>query len=246
MWKVFMDKKLKLLQGVFAVSAIIVILFFARYFKELSVQSLLDFTPESPALAALVFLGLYCLKAFVLFIPLTVLYLGAGVLFPVGWAFVLTYFCLIVESSIGFFLGRRLGRKRVRALLSHSERGRKLLDFSNNNSILSCFIIRMIPGPPIEVTNMFIGTTGIKFFPFIVGTLLGYTPGMIPFILFGGAMSQPLALKYLLPCALGIMAVFGLAGIYLWRHLRMHREPVLLEDSLEKEVTGETGKGLEG
>ena len=75
---------------------------------------------------------------------------------------------------------------------------------------------------------------------------MGYTPGMIPFILFGGAMSQPLALKYLLPCALGIMAVFGLAGIYLWRHLRMHREPVLLEDSLEKEVTGETGKGLEG
>ena len=146
-----MDKKLKLLQGVFAVSAIIVILFFARYFKELSVQSLLDFTPESPALAALVFLGLYCLKAFVLFIPLTVLYLGAGVLFPVGWAFVLTYFCLIVESSIGFFLGRRLGRKRVRDLLSHSERGRKLLDFSNNNSILSGFIIRMIPGPPIEV-----------------------------------------------------------------------------------------------
>ena len=219
-----MDKKLKLLQGVFAVSAIIVILFFARYFKELSVQSLLDFTPESPALAALVFLGLYCLKAFVLFIPLTVLYLGAGVLFPVGWAFVLTYFCLIVESSIGFSLGRRLGRKRVRALLSHSERGRKLLDFSNNNSILSCFIIRMIPGPPIGGHQYVYRHNRHKILSVYRRHVIGLYSRMIPFILFGGAMSQPLALKYLLPCALGIMAVFGLAGIYLWRHLRMHRD----------------------
>lgn len=241
-----MDRKLKLLQGVLAVSAIILILFSAWYFTDLSVQNLLDFTPKSPALAALVFLGLYCLKAFVLFIPLTVLYLGGGVLFPVGWAFILTYFCLIVESSIGFFLGRRLGSKRVQTLLSHSERGRKLLDFGNNNSIFSCFIIRMIPGPPIEVTNMFIGITGIKFFPFIVGTLLGYTPGMIPFILFGGAVSQPLALKYLLPCALGAGVVFGLAGVYLWRRLRMRSVPVLLEDSMEEKVAGEKGEGLRG
>jgi len=241
-----MDKKVKLLQGVFVVSTIIVILFCAPYFADLSVQNLLDFTPESPVLAALVFLGLYCLKAFVMFIPLTVLYLGAGVLFPVGWAFILTYFCLVVESSIGFFLGRRLGSKRVQALINHSERGRKLLEFGNNNSIFSCFIIRMIPGPPIEVTNMFVGTTGIKFLPFIVGTLLGYTPGMIPFILLGGAVSEPLSLKYLLPCALSIGMVFCLAGAYLWRHLRMQRDPVLLEDSMEKEVTGETGEGLKG
>ena len=48
----------------------------------LSLQELLNYTPESPVLAALVFLGLYCIKAFVMFIPLTVLYIAAGVIFP--------------------------------------------------------------------------------------------------------------------------------------------------------------------
>lgn len=218
-----MAKKVKLLNFMYLFSTIVIILLCAPRFTDLSLQELLAFTPESPALAALALLGIYCLKAFVMFIPLTVLYLGAGVLFPVGWAFILTYFCLIVETSIGFFLGRRLGRKRMVAFFNRSERGKKLLEFGNKNSIFSCFIIRMIPGPPIEVTNMFVGATDIKYLHFIVGTLLGYTPGMIPLVLMGAAAADPLSMEFLIPFALCIVTTLFVAGGFFWRHVRAKR-----------------------
>lgn len=215
-----MAKKVKLLNFMCLFGTIIIILLCAPRFTELSVQEILAFTPESPVLAALALLGIYCLKAFVMFIPLTVLYLGVGVLFPVGWAVILTYFCLIIETSIGFFLGRWLGRQRVEALFNKSERGKKLLEFGNKNSIFSCFIIRLIPGPPIEVTNMFVGATDIKYLHFIVGTLLGYTPGMIPLVFMGAAAADPFSMEFLIPCVLCIVTALFVAGVFFWRRVR--------------------------
>ena len=155
-----------------------------------------------------------------MFIPLTVLYIAAGVIFPVRWAIVLTYFSLVVETSIGFFLGRSLGRKRVQALVDHNERAKKIMEFGKDHSILSCFVLRLIPGPPIELTNMLAGTTDIKYHHFILGTLLGYTPGMIPLVLMGGAMAEPLSAKFLIPLACSIIITFSIAGGYLWRKRR--------------------------
>lgn len=191
----------------------------------LSQQELLDYTPQSPLLAALVLLGLYCLKAFVMFIPLTVLYLAAGMFFPWWWAIIVTYICLTVESSIGYFLGRRLGRRRVQELVTQSKYGKKLLAFSSSHSIFSCFIIRLIPGPPIELTNMLVGTTGIKYPHFIIGTLLGYTPGLVLLIFMGKAATGLFSPSFLrtLILIMGMILTFSVVGGYLWRKMRRRR-----------------------
>lgn len=195
---------------------ILILVIIIPQLAELSLQDLLSYTPKSPVLAALGLIGLYLIKAFVMFIPLTVLYIAAGVIFPVSWAIVLTYFCLMIETSIGFFLGRGLGHKRVHALADHNERAKKIMEFSTNNSVLSCFVLRLIPGPPIELTNMLVGTTDIKYHHFILGTLLGYTPGMIPLVLMGGAATDPLSDKFLIPLACSIIITSSIVGGYLW------------------------------
>lgn len=99
--------------------------------------------------------------------------------------------------------------------------------FGTNHSIFSCFLIRLIPGPPIELTNLFIGTTGVKYTHFIIGTLLGYTPGMLLMVFMGQAMpeffssrfSKPLLVVFLL------LITFLLAGGYLWRKRRKRGLP---------------------
>ncbi|NLY91379.1 MAG: TVP38/TMEM64 family protein [Firmicutes bacterium] len=193
----------------------------------LSLPELLSYTPESPVLASLVFLGVYCLKAFVMFIPLTVLYIAAGVIFPWWWAILLTYLCLMVETTIGYLIGRWIGRRRVHALINRSEYGKKLMNFGTNHSIFSSLIVRMIPGPPIELTNMFIGTTGIKYHHFIIGTLLGYTPGMVPLVLMGKAAPGLLSPEFLIHflVIVGLFITLLLAGGYLWQKTRRRRSP---------------------
>lgn len=219
--------KIKHITLVCFVLIIIIVFRYGPRWTGLSLSELLNYTPDSPMLASLFFLGLYCLKAFVVFIPLTVLYIAAGVIFPWWWALLLTYLCLAVESTIGFFLGRWIGRHRVQTLINRREYGKKLMAFGTNHSIFSCFLIRLIPGPPIELTNLFIGTTGVKYTHFIIGTLLGYTPGMLLMVFMGQAMpeffssrfSKPLLVVFLL------LITFLLAGGYLWRKRRKRGLP---------------------
>jgi uncharacterized membrane protein YdjX (TVP38/TMEM64 family) len=162
-----------------------------------------------------------------MFIPLTVLYIAAGVIFPWWWAIILTYLCLAVESTLGYFLGRRLGRHRVQQLVSRSDYGKKLMEFGTNHSIFSSFIIRLIPGPPIELTNMFIGTTEIKYHHFLVGTLLGYTPGLVPLVLMGKAATDLWSPHFLIPFVFWVVMIifFSIVGGYVWRKKRKRRLP---------------------
>jgi len=162
-----------------------------------------------------------------MFIPLIVLYLAGGMFFPWWWALIVTYFCLTVESTIGYFLGRRLGRRRVQELVTQNDYGKKLMAFGSNHSIFSCFIIRLIPGPPIELTNMFVGTTDIKYPHFIIGTLLGYTPGLVLLIFMGKAATEIFSPSFLrtLILIIGLIITFSTVGGYLWRKMRRKRLP---------------------
>lgn len=213
-----MNKEMKYFRVISILSLIVVIFMYAPFIPRLTLKDLLNYKPESPELAALALVGLYCLKAIAMVIPLVLLYIVAGIIFPPGWAIVITYFCLFIEMTISFFIGRCLGSKRVLALLNESDRAKKIMEFGYNNGLLSCFVVRFIPGPPFDLTNMIIGSTGMKYPQFIAGTLLGITPGMIPLVLMGDAAANPLSPQFLIPFSISMMTVLLLAiGYYVWR-----------------------------
>lgn len=213
-----MNKEMKYLRLISILSIIVVISICASFIPKLTLKDLLNYKPESPELAVLALVGLYCLKAIAMVIPLVMLYVVAGIIFPPGWAIVITYFCLFIEMTISFFIGRCLGSKRVLALINESERAKKIMEFGYNNGLLSCFVVRFIPGPPFDLTNMIIGSTGMKYPQFITGTMLGITPGMIPLVLMGDAAANPLSPQFLIPFSISILTVLFLAiGYHQWR-----------------------------
>ena len=213
-----MDKETKYLRLISILSLIVVIFIYAPFIPKLTLKDLLNYRPESSELAAIALVGLYCLKAIAMVIPLVMLYVVAGIIFPPGWAIIITYFCLFIEMTISFFVGRCLGSKRVLALVNESERAKKLMEFGCNNGLLSCFVVRFIPGPPFDLTNMLIGSTGMKYHQFIAGTLLGVTPGMIPLVLMGDAAADPLSPQFMIPFSISMLTVLFVAvGYYVWR-----------------------------
>lgn len=169
--------------------------------RGLGVADILEFTPSSPVLAAAVLLGLYCLKAFTLVIPLLVLYLSAAVMFPLGWALVITYLCLTAEMTISYFIGRRFGQKGILAKLEKYQQAKQILDFGkdNDSGIIKSLMVRLIPGLPVELGSMFLGATNVRYLPYLIGTLLGVSRGAIPIILMGSAVNNPLSPAFLVP-----------------------------------------------
>lgn len=169
----------------------------------LTVSDILEFTPQSLPLAALVILGLFCLKSFVMVIPAVVLYMAAGMIFPTGWAILLVYASLFVEMSIGYVIGRRIGSARVQKLIQKRPRIARFFERYQSHLQGLCFTARVLP-LQFDLSSMFLGAMKLPYPRYVILSLLGATPAMIPYVLAGSAIDDPLSVEFLLPFAISI------------------------------------------
>ena len=151
--------------------------------------------------AALVIIALYTLKAFVMFIPVMPLYIGAGMMFSVPYALLLTMIGLFCNMSIGYYLGKRYGTERVMPLLQKNKKIQKFLANSRYTGNALCFFLRFFLAP-LDLPHLFFGATGLKFPYFVLFTFLGLAPRMVTFILLGETVASSFSLKFLIPFGL--------------------------------------------
>ncbi len=181
----------KTLQMVLIGLIVIGILLLAPYLSSASLADLMLILPDSRGAAGLVLFLLFCTKAVVVIIPITLLYLGAGILFPPGMAILFTAVCLAVEMSIGYWIGRKLGRHPVQDLLERYQLAGQVTEYIRDNSFLSVFAVRLVPGPPPDLVSMLMGAARVEFRDFLLASLLGLLPLMVPVVLIGNAISNP-------------------------------------------------------
>ncbi len=160
-----------------------------------------------PMASALVLFGLYCLKSVVMFVPILLLFAAAGILFPPAAALLLTYGFLTVELAIGYAIGKKLGRKGAGKYIKKYPKVLAVWETGRKNSFESAFLLRLIPGPPLEIVSLTMGAANIRLAPYLMGSLLGISPVLITTVLLGDAASKPLSSVYILPLAVGL-AVF--------------------------------------
>ncbi len=213
-----MNKKIEYHRWVASIVFIIILFICIPHMRKITLAGLLGYMPHSIILAALMLLGIYCIKVIMMFIPLSLLFVCAGIIFPPCEAIVITYICLTIEMTIGFYIGRFLGTKHIIKFINKSEKGRKILEYSNNNGVLSCFFLRFAPGLPADLSNMFMGTTDVKYRQFIGGSLLGDTTFVIPFVLMGAAVTNPFSAKFMIP--LGISLVVTICTLFVYQKTR--------------------------
>lgn len=189
----------------------------AMQFSNLTLDEILAYTPESLVLTTFWLIGVYCFKAITMIIPLKILYLLAGIIFPTGFAIAITYLCLYIEATVGFFLGKQLGSERVYSLINKNEKAKHIMEFSTSNSVMSSCFVRFLPLPN-DLISLFMGVTKIKYPPYILGTLLGLSPGMLPVILMGESVENPLSASFLVP--LVIATTISLSTIFIYKKIR--------------------------
>ena len=205
-----MDKRMKTFRLVQKICLVLLFLAlnigaYAWYQSGYSWEDIWTFVSGSAIGEVAAILGFYCLKTVVWVIPVNALYLGAGFLLPVWAAILVTYTGILLDLSITFFLGRQVGKTSIMDAISSKKAGKWLLDEAEKNSYFASFIIRMLPGPPIELANMFFGTLDMQFGKFILISMLGFTPGMLPVIFMGKSVTDPLSKEFLLPMTVSLI-----------------------------------------
>ena len=189
------------------------ILFIAAQLDMFSIDNIVNYTSRSFPLSVLGFLAIYSLKAIVMVIPITVLYIAAGIVFSPIWAIIVTYICLGMALSIGYLSGKRLGEERVIKMISKQKTLAGFIEFRKDNLSSLCFVSRLIP-LPVELMSMFYGALKMPFATYIGMSLLGKSPYIFAYTLVGASISNPLSIEFIAPFVISLILTFIVLIVY--------------------------------
>jgi phospholipase D1/2 len=94
----------------------------------------------------------------------------------------------LLSALVLFSIGRVLGRERLQHLLGR--RAARIQERIVGRGILAVVVIRMIPIAPYSIVNVVAGASTLPLRDFMVGTLLGITPGILAMAVLGAQIAD--------------------------------------------------------
>jgi uncharacterized membrane protein YdjX (TVP38/TMEM64 family) len=180
-------------------------------------------------LAPIAYIILYII-ATILILPSTPLNMTGGAIFDLWWGTLWTTIAAVLAAIISFAFTRSVGRELIAKKLA----GRwEAIDAEmRQGGLFYMFAIRLLPLIPYGIVNFAAGLTGIKFRDYLLGTVIGTVPGILPFVMMGAGLKE-LSSGRILPlmCALSLTGI--LVGGTTW-YKRSRRSPQKKLQDFEK------------
>jgi len=209
----------------------ICVLIYIRFFRGVTIEHILEFTPENLWLAALVMLGLFAMKSLSIFFPMLILIAASGSIFPTFLSAVLVNCAgVAVMLLIPYAIGRFAEREFVEGLINKHKNADKLREFKSENELFIAFFLRVINVLPCDLVSMFLGSTSFAPGKYMLGSFLGILPGLITTTLMGSSVDNPKSPKFWM--SIVVEVVFA-AGSTVWYYFYKKRK---------KAVSGKTDK----
>lgn len=181
-----------------------------------------------------VILANYTLKAVIPWFPLSCICVAAGVLFKWYYATAINIAGLSILFTIKFFWGKRYGGGNAEKILSKYDRAHTFVDSSKLGSALILFLLRLVPGMPVNSVSQLYGTTEIGFWKYLVVSLLGFSYKLFSFTTIGRNVFDPASASFIVPFVFLFLftgvAVLSLNGVISLTTLGKRKEGENAED----------------
>lgn len=140
-------------------------------------------------------------------VPRTIFTVAAGLLFGAVTGVLLAVTATALAAVLVFWLVRLTGGALIERF---ADRGplvwaRRRLDRSG---LLAVTSLRLIPAIPFSVLNYAAGLSGVRFVPYLLGTVLGTAPGTVALVVLGDAVTGRVS-----PAMLAVSVTGGLVGL---------------------------------
>jgi uncharacterized membrane protein YdjX (TVP38/TMEM64 family) len=178
-----------------------------------------QFVKSSGGAAPITFIGLQIGQVLFAPIPGDVTGFLGGYLFGTWEGFFLSTIGLTIGSMLNFFIGRFLGERVVRRMVS-CETYEKYNEMVQYKGILVVFIFFLIPGFPKDYLCLFLGLTSLPGCVFFVVSTVGRMPGTIALSLQGASVFDKNYMFFVVVTVLcilfGIFAYMTRDPLYRW------------------------------
>jgi phosphatidylserine/phosphatidylglycerophosphate/cardiolipin synthase-like enzyme/uncharacterized membrane protein YdjX (TVP38/TMEM64 family) len=156
-----------------------------------------------------------------IFFPHMVLTAATAITFRPLETFLIALTGSLVSASIGFMIGRLLGKKYLRLLLGFSFE--KINHYLKKGGVLGITFLRMLPIAPYTAVNVGLGITGVPFGVFLAGTCLGMLPGILAFSFLGHSLMDVIRNPDKEHMVYAGLAFCGWIGVLLLSHIALRR-----------------------
>lgn len=215
------ERTKKLLRAVLHAAPLLIVLglflSLLRSGDRITAQTILSYSPEQPALAALFLIALFALKSLSVLLPLAVLFMAGGILFPTPVAIAVSTAGVAVAITIPYLLGRHAGADRAAQLAERYPKVRTLQEFQRRNDFLFSFMTRIIGILPCDIVSLYMGASGVPYGKYLAGGLLGLLPDVIAITVLGTSISDPRSPAFLVSCCC-VLAIIVISLLFYNRY----------------------------
>ncbi len=180
-----MNARLKTILGLVALGALTILPAFL--FSGASSQGIQSFISSFGAFAPAAYIALFALFP-VVFFPVAVLAVAGGLLFGLGPGSVYTLIGAAINCALMFFLSRTVGRCNIQTLVEQRVSPvwqERLKLASGRNGFFLLILLRLIPAVPYGLINYAFGLSEMRFWPYMLASVIGIIPGTLVFINLG-------------------------------------------------------------
>jgi uncharacterized membrane protein YdjX (TVP38/TMEM64 family) len=161
-----------------------------------------------------------------LMVPVTALIVVVVLLFGPWLGFAVALSGSLIAAAAGYGLGRLLWPDLIRKLTG--KRLQRITPALAKRGLLAMVAVRIVPVAPFTVVNLVIGSSKVRFGTFMLGTLIGMSPGILVLALAADRVVEAARNPNLGAIAVAVVLVaalvFGLRILY-GRLARMARRP---------------------
>lgn len=197
----------------------ILIVFFTDISKLTNLAYLKNFLKEKESEGIVIFLFFFVIRPFIP-IPFSIMAIAAGFAFGKIIGFFLSFAGAFIGMCVEFglskkwgadFMGKETG-KRINEIIAIATRG----------NVLTIALLRLVPLiSHFDTLNYVLGITKIKFTTFITGSMLGISPWVIIFTLFGDSIRA--SNRPLLTVNIVLIPLIGISAFIIYRKMKSEK-----------------------
>lgn len=167
-----------------------VIVYAVVHRREITLENILDYTPQNPLLAAAVMLCFFALKSLTVVVYSGLLYIADSVLFPLPVAILLSICGTVVMALIPYLLARSVGAARADELRARYPRLRSFEARRGGSGLAFAIFLRTINIVNFDIGSMYMGAIRLPLPAFLLGSVAGKLVDIILLSVMGASFEE--------------------------------------------------------
>jgi uncharacterized membrane protein YdjX (TVP38/TMEM64 family) len=123
----------------------------------------------------------------VLFVPASILTLGAGALYGLGTGTAVVLAGATLGATLSFLLAKSILRKKIERMTAGNAKFAALDRAIAKEGAKIVFLVRLSPVFPFTYINYAFGLTGVRTAPYVLASFIGMIPGTFAYVYLGAA-----------------------------------------------------------